>query len=120
MATKIVSPPTGASGADAVKRRCGVASGAVAHTVLATCDVIDIQEYSQVAVKPTGVITTLAVYASATADGTFVLVDSIGTAGVVTVVTSKWNVLDPTKIGPFGFIKLLADAVGTVDVLGKT
>lgn len=120
MATVLLNPPSGSDGATATKRRYGVGSASLA-ALLADCDAIDIREYRDVAVKPPAAVTSLAVYASETASGTYVLVDNIGTAGAVTVTASKWNVLDTAKIAPFGFIKLLpTGGTGTASILGKT
>lgn len=120
MATKALAAPSGSQSAESIKRRYGTVAGVVVDTTLADCDVLDIREFEAVAVKPSAGITSLSVYASETAGGTFVLVDSIGTNGAVTVVASKWNVLDVTKIAPFGFVKFVPNADGTVEVVGKT
>jgi len=112
--------PVNSPGAETIKRRYGTVLGAVVNTTLGSCDEIDIRDYQAIAAKPSAGITSLSVYASDAAAGTYVLVDSIGTNGVVTVVASKWNVFDITKIHPFGFIKLVPNTNGTVDVVGKT
>ena len=120
MATVIISPPANSMSASPIKRRWGQVSAAV-NTVLANCDVIDVRDFRDIAVKPPVSVTSLTVYSSETENGTYVIVNDIGTAGVVTVVADKWNVLDTTKIGPFGFIKLLsAGASGSAVVQGKT
>lgn len=120
MATKILNPPNGSSGADAIKRRYGTAADVVVDTTLATCEPVDVRDYRELAVKPSASITSLGVYAAETADGAFVLVDNIGTNGAVTVVASKWNTLDTAKIGPYGFLKFVPNTNGTVQVVGKT
>jgi hypothetical protein len=123
MATRTINAETNVQGADPIKHRYGVIDvAAVAHNAtLATSDVIDIREFEAIAVKPqTAGTTSLSVHAAETPGGTFVLVDSIGTNGAVTVVASKWNVLDVTKIKPFGYIKFLANQADTVSVVGKT
>lgn len=120
MATKIINPVSGSAGADAVKRRYGTVAGVVVDTTLGDCDVLDIQDYRDIAVKPSASITSLVVYAAEAANGSFVIVDNIGTNGSVTVVAAKWNTLDTAKIGPYGFIKLVPNVDGTVEVVGKT
>lgn len=120
MATKIINPPSGSQAAEAVKSRYGVASAVALDTVLADCDVVDIREWRDIAIKPSVNVTTVTVHASETEDGTYVIVDNIGTNGAVTVVASKWTTLDITKIAPFGFIKLLGNVDGTASLVGKT
>ena len=121
MSTIIVSPPAESVGADAIKHRVGVGSAIAVHdSLIASCDVADIGDYTQIGVKPSANITTLTFHAAETAGGTYVLIDSIGTAGVVTVVASKWNTLDPAKIGPYRFIKALGNVAGTIVIIGKT
>lgn len=121
MATRTIDPLSGSDGASPTKRRYGAINvAATVDTTLGNCDVIDIREMHDIAVKPSAGITTLTVYASETAAGTFVIIDSIGTNGAVTVVASKWNTLDITKIGPYGFLKMVPNTNGTVSVVGKT
>lgn len=121
MATVTINPPLGSDGAAPIKRRYGVGSASVQTSGIADCDAIDVRDYRDIAVKPPAAVTALTVYTAETADGTYVLVDSIGTNGVVTVVASKWNTLDTAKIGPFGFIKLLpTGGSGTASIVGKT
>lgn len=120
MATKIINPPAASQAAEVTKPRYGTTTFHC-DTTLADCDVLDIREWRDIAIKPVAAVTAVAVYAAETADGTFVLVDNIGTAGSVTVTASKWNVLDITKIAPFGFVKLVpTGAEGTFAVVGKT
>jgi hypothetical protein len=119
-ANKKLDAESGTQGADVIKRRWGILTGVVVDTTLGNCDSVDIRDFEQIAVKPTTSITSLSVYASETAGGTYVLVDSIGTNGAVTVVASKWNTFDPTKIGPYGYIKLVPNTNGTVSICGKT
>lgn len=117
MATVVMNPPTGADSASATKRRGSVASLAI-HTSLGSCDVLNMSGITDIAVKPPAGVTAVTVYAAETADGTFVLVDTAGTNGVIAVVASKWNVL--AGLAPFAFIKLLATgATGTCAVIGK-
>lgn len=121
MATKTLDQPANSGpGASATKRRYGYGTVAV-HTTLASCDVIDIRDYRDIGVKPPTGVTALVVYAAETVDGTFVLVDNIGTNGSVTMTAERWFTLDTTKIGPYGFIKLQsAGATGNAAVAGKT
>lgn len=120
MATKTVNPPSGSQGAESVKPRYGTIDAVAVNTTLGSCDVVDIRDWRDIAVKPSASITSLVVYASETVSGTFVIVETIGTNGSVTVVASRWNVLDVTKIAPFGFIKLVPNTNGTVEVVAKT
>ena len=121
MATKTIDAPARSDGAAPYKRRYGVATTVAVHATLGSCDVLDARDYRDIAVKPPASVTALAVYASETADGTFVLVDNIGTAGDVTVTASKWNTLDTAKIGPYGFLKFQSTgANGNMSVVGKT
>lgn len=120
MATKTITPPSGSQGAEAVKPRYGTTDAVAVNTTLGSCDVLDVREFRDIAVKPSASITSLVVYAAETASGTFVIVETIGTNGSVTVVASRWNVLDITKIAPFGFLKFVPNTNGTVEVVGKT
>jgi len=118
--TPKLNPPTGSDGAMAVKPRYGVLTTFHTDTVLGDCDVVDIRDFRDIAVKPGATITTITIHASEAADGTFVLVDNIGTNGVVTLPASKWTALDVTKIAPFGFIKIMSSADGEAAMVGKT
>jgi len=122
MAGSIKEPvaPANSPGAEVVKRRYGSVTGVVVDTTLANCDVINLSEFAFVAVKPSASITSLTVYTSDSASGTFVICDSFGSSGVVTVVASKYNVLDTAKTPPLGFMKLVPNTNGTVDVIAKT
>lgn len=80
-------------------------------------DVLDLRGVRTLAVKPSASVTTLTCYGCDTNNGTFVLIDSLGTNGVVTVVASKWNVFDPTKIGPIHFIQMKSDQAGATAVV---
>lgn len=78
---------------------------------IGTCGVINMQNASGLAVLvPTGV-TSLTYYACATTDGTYVIVDNLGTAGVSTVTAAKWFTC-PADIFPYPFVKLLGNAAG--------
>jgi hypothetical protein len=112
MATKVIEPVLGSPSADVIKHRQGVVTGVTVDTTLGNCDVVDIRDYIYIAVKPSAGITSLSVYGSETEGGTYVLLDSIGTNGAVTVVASKWNTFDT--------IKMVPNTNGTVSVAGKT
>jgi hypothetical protein len=114
-----INAASGSDGAQATKRRYGTCLAAVVDTTLDNCDIVDVRDYASIAVKPSAGITSLTVYSSDIASGTFVIVDSLGTAGAVTVTASKWNVIDLTKL-PFGFLKFVPNSNGTIDVVGKT
>lgn len=120
MATKTINPLSGASAAEVVMRRFGTTTVTCHGTDPATSDVLDKREYQSIAVKPPASATTITVYAAEAADGTFVLVDNIGTNGVITCPASKWTTLDPTKIAPLGFLKFLASTAGTMSVMGQS
>lgn len=119
MATVKPSPPAGDNSTHA-PHRYGVVSGVVVNTTLASCDILDVREYTEIAIKPSASITGLSVYAALATGDTFVLVDSIGTNGAVTVVAAKWNVLDVTKIKPFGYLRFVPNTNGTLEVVAKT
>lgn len=118
---KVLNPPANSDGATAQKRRYG-AQSVTTHTAdLGECDSLDIRDYESIAVKPPATATTITVHASETAAGTYVLVDSIGTNGVITLPASKWTALDVTKIAPFGFLKFFSNNTpGAMAVVGKT
>lgn len=101
--------------------RKGTATGIFVSSTLSECDYLDISGFRTLAVKPPASVTAITVYASETANGTYVIVDSLGSSGVITVVASKWNVIDPTKIAPFSFVQLLSNqTVATASVQAST
>jgi hypothetical protein len=78
------------------------------------------RELADAAVKPPTGVTSLTFYGCETESGTFVLIDDVGTAGVVTVTADKWQKF-PDKIFPHGFIKMVsAGANGNAVIVGKT
>ena len=99
----------------------GVATSIAVSSTLSECDYLDISGFRTLAIKPPASVTAITVYASETATGTFVIVDSLGSSGVITVVASKWNVIDPTKIAPFSYVQLLSNqTVASASVLAST
>lgn len=85
----------------------GVANANIAVSSTQTeSDFLDFTGYRFMAVKPPASVTSLTFYGSETIGGTYVLIDSLGTNGVVTVTASVWNVIDGTKIAPFSFIQM--------------
>ena len=117
---KILNPPTGSDGASPTKKRYATQSITCHASDLAECDSLDVRDYESLAVKPPASATTITVHASETASGTYVLVDNIGTNGVITCPASKWTTLDVTKIAPFGFLKFFTSTGGAMGVVGKT
>jgi len=73
------------------------------------CDSLDFTGYRFLSVKPPAAVTSLSFYGSETIGGTYVLIDSLGTGGAVTVAASKWNAIDGTKIAPFSFIQMVSN-----------
>ena len=99
----------------------GVATGIIINSTQTEDDMLDISGYRFFAVKPSANVTTLTFYGSETSSGTYVLIDSIGTNGVVTVVASRWNALDGTKLMPFSYIQMKSDqAAATASVCAST
>ena len=117
---EVLSPPALSDGATGVKRRYGTATVTTHASDLASCDSLDVRDFREIAVKPPASATTITVHASETAAGTYVLVDNIGTNGVITCPASKWTTLDTTKIGPFGFLKFFSSTAGEMAIVGKT
>lgn len=119
MAVRKINPVSGSDAASATKRRGGTATLAI-HTLIANCDVLDMNDYAQVAIRPPTGVVELTIYASVTSDGTFELVEDAGTAGVITVVAAQWQLLPP-EIAPYPFIKLVATAnTGNATIAGKS
>jgi len=71
-----------------------------------SCDVLDIRAIKFLSVKPPALVDTLTFYGSETSTGTFVLINDLGTAGVVNVTASVWNIIDYTKLSPHRFIQM--------------
>ena len=88
----------------------GIANANIAvSSTQSECDSLDFTGYRFMAVKPPTSVTSLTFYGSETIGGTYVLIDSLGTNGAVTVAASKWNVIDGTKIAPFSFIQMVSN-----------
>lgn len=120
MATVILAPPSGSDAASATKRNFRTGTAAI-HATLGSADVLDVREIKELAIKPPASVTAVDVYGCETASGTFVLIDSIGTNGVVSVVASKWNTFDVAKLGPYGFLKFVSTgANGNAVFCGKS
>ncbi len=87
----------------------GTLTSVAVSSTLSECDYIDISGFRFVAIKPPASVTAITVYAAETIDGTFVIVDTLGTSGAITVVASKWNVIDTAKLSPFSFVQFLSN-----------
>jgi hypothetical protein len=84
------------------------------------CDVLNVGGVRSLAVKPSASVTKLTFYGCDTSGGTFVLIDSLGTSGDVTVVASKWNTIVATSLFPYAFIQMKSDqASATAVVMAK-
>lgn len=94
----------------------------VINSTQASCDVVDIRGIKTMSVNPVSggaAITTLTFYGCDTNNGTFVLINDLGTNGVVNVVDSKWQAIDTTKLAPHAFIQMKPDTTGTATIVGK-
>ena len=100
----------------------GVATGIIINSTQSECDMLDISGYRFFAVKPSASVGTLTFYGSETSSGTYVLIDSIGTNGVVTIANAtRWVALDGTKLMPFSYIQMKSDqAAATASVCAST
>lgn len=91
------------------------------NTSQGSCDVLDISGIKFMAVKPPASVTSLTFYASTTPGGTFVLINDLGTLGVVNVTASVWQSIDYTKLAPYRYIQMKsAGASGSCEVVGST
>jgi hypothetical protein len=83
-------------------------------------DVLDIRGIRTLAVKPSASVTSLTFYGCDTNNGTFVLINDLGSSGVVTVAASKWNIITATALAPHAFIQMKSDqASATAVVVAK-
>lgn len=99
----------------------GVATGILVSSTLSECDNLDITGYRFLAVKPPASVTAIIFHGSETINGTYVIIDSLGTSGSVAVTASKWNVIDGTKIAPFSYIQMKSDqTVASASVCAST
>jgi hypothetical protein len=111
----------GTSPATVTSPKKGVATLITINSTQSECDLFDFTGYRTMAIKPSASVTTITFYGSETSTGTYVLIDSLGTNGVVTVVASKWNVIDATKIAPFSYLQMKSDqAAATASILAST
>jgi hypothetical protein len=98
-----------------------VATSVAVHTTQSSCDVLDVRGIRYMQVKPPAGVTSLTFYGSETETGTFVLIDSLGTNGVVTTTASVWNLIDHTKLAAHSWIQMKsAGATGNAAVVGST
>lgn len=112
-------------GGDMVSYSCLDGNGAAftlsIDSTQTNCDVVDVRGIRYLAIKPSASVTQVSFYACDTSTGTFVLVDNIGTNGVVSITASKWTTFDWTKIAPLRFIQMKSDQAGaTAVVVGKS
>lgn len=91
------------------------------NTSQGSCDILDISGIKFMAVKPPTSVTSLTFYAATSPSGAFVLINDLGTAGVVTVTASVWTSIDYTKLAPYRYIQMKsAGANGNCEVVGST
>lgn len=93
---------------------------------VATADAVDVRDLTAFAIYP-GALVGVKVYApkvavdetnaATVADADWVLCNDIGTAGVVTVVASKWNTIEADSF-PYGFLKFVDNAGSPATVAG--
>lgn len=101
--------------------RKGVASTYATNTTQGSCDVLDFRGFKQLSVKPPASVTSLTFYGSETEGGTYVLINDLGTNGVVTVTASVWTAIDTTKIAQHSFLQMKsAGANGNVVCVAST
>jgi len=87
----------------------GVATTVQVSSTQSECDFLDIRGFKFLAVKPPASVTTLTFYGCQTKGGTYVLINDLGTAGVVTLTASRWTSIDYTKLAPHHFIQMKSD-----------
>lgn len=86
---------------------------------LATTPAIDLEGVSAWAVRsPDSEVASLEVHASTSEDGTYtrVQVDALDLS--IALSTNKWNNTEP-EVFAFRFVKLVGDAAGTIELVGK-
>ncbi len=85
------------------------------------CDVLDIRGIRTLAIKPSASVTSLTFYGCDTNNGTFVLINDLGTAGALTVTASVWNIVTRTAFEPHHFIQMKSNqASATAIVVAKS
>ncbi len=89
--------------------RKGVATTVAMSSTQTECDKLDIRGFKYLAVKPPASVTTLTFYGAETSAGSYVLINDLGTAGVVTLTASRWTTIDYTKLAPHHFIQMKSD-----------
>lgn len=90
------------------------------HTTQSSCDTLDIRGCKSLSVKPPASVTSLTFYSSETVGGTYVLINDLGTAGVVTVTASVWTTINAAHIAQHSYIQMKsAGATGNAIVLGS-
>ena len=87
----------------------GVGTSVIINSTQSECDYLDITGWRFLSVKPSASVTSITFYASETPTGTYSLVNSLGTNGVVTVVASVWNSIDYTKLAVHRYIQMKSD-----------
>jgi hypothetical protein len=98
----------------------GAAVTLTADTTQGNCDILDIRGIRSLAVKPSGAsITSLTFYGCATYNGTFVLINDIGSSGVLTTVQDQWTSVTAAALAPHAFIQMKPNTNGTVTVVAK-
>jgi hypothetical protein len=86
--------------------RKGVASTVAVHTTQGSCDILDFRGFRHLSVKPPTGVTSLTFYGSQTEAGTYVLLNDLGTAGVVTLTADVWTSIDWTKVASHSFLQM--------------
>ena len=87
-----------------IERKKLVFTGTI-HSTLANCTVIDMNDYSGLSFLVPSGVTQVTYYASAASDGSFGVVDNIGTAGAETVTADNWHVV-PAEVFSLPFVKI--------------
>lgn len=100
---------SGTSPITPVSPKKSIASTVQVSSTQSECDMLDIRQIKFLAVKPPASVTALTVYGCQTVNGTYVLINDLGSSGVVTVVASVWTSLDYTKLAPHQFIQMKSD-----------
>jgi hypothetical protein len=117
-----VSPvvPQGNELVQAVKVAYASGSALAVNSSIASCEYLDFREFNKLAILGPSALASVTVLAAVTATGTYSIVNSVGTSGVVPIAVTKWHGFDPNQVGPLGFLKFLASAATTIQVQVKT
>lgn len=95
---------------DATKVSAIIPSVTIINTVgLADCDAFEVTRFSTGSIRVPANVTSLTWYAATTFGGTYTLVNEAGTAGVQTVVASRWYTI-PTHCMNHRFLKCVPNA----------